>query len=277
MRKIYIAVISTVTVICVIFGIVWHFGDENFFGESEYSEYSISGSDAENAFPDFDSISAQIDTINLTIASGNVFTVKYKASIGEEPKINVENGTLVINQKHNKRTAWFGFTEKGDSLEITLPTEKTLKSIETVIAVGDIAINGIQAQNLDLESDVGDIYLEKCAFANTSIVDIVGDVDISNCELGDTSGESDVGDIDIKNCTFKNIELEASTGDVSVFVSHNLDGYSFDLNTDFGDIEVNEDESGNVYRRSDGNEFKIVITTDMGDIDLKYGEHKDNR
>ena len=243
MRKIYIAVISTVTAICVILGIVWHFGDENFFGESEYNEYSISGSDAENAFPDFDSISAQIDTINLTIASGNVFTVKYKASIGEEPKIYVENGTLVINQKHNKRTAWFGFTEKDDSLEITLPTEKTLKSIETVIAV----------------------------------VDIVGDVDISNCELGDTSGESDVGDIDIKNCTFKNIELEASTGDVSVFASHNLDGYSFDLNTDFGDIEVNEDESGNVYRRSDGNEFKIVITTDMGDIDLKYGEHKDNR
>ncbi len=305
MRKIYIAVISVVTVICVIIGAANYFNDGVFWGKDEYCEYSVSESDGGSGLARFDSISAQVGIMDVTVAAGDEFRLEYKVPAKSKPEIYVENGTLVVEQK-GQRERWFslgnGFKEHW--LVLTVPEENALNMVDVVSNVGDVSLSGISARDVKADCDVGDVKMEACVcdavfvesevgnidlkgcglgdfFAGTDTGDInvqdceaapaqfesdTGDICVERCELGDVTVSSDVGDVGVEDCVFGNVVIEAETGDVKVVAREGLDEYGLELITDVGSVEVGGERVKKKYMREGSGRFWIRVSTDIGGI-----------
>ena len=306
MRKIYIVVISIVTIVCVIIGTVNYFNGGVFWGEDEYCEYSVSESDGGSELAQFDSISAQTSVMDLTVVAGDEFRLEYKVPAKSKPEIYVEGGVLVVKQEGQKNGVFsFGNGLKGCRFVLTVPEGKALDRVDIVSDVGDVSLSGISAREVKAECDVGDLRMEECACDAVSVEGEVGDMDfvgcglgnfsavvdigdinveeceavpayfesdtgdicLERCEFGDVTGNSDVGDVKIADCAFGNVELEVSTGDVEIIADWERIGeYGFELSTDVGSVEVDGERMKGRYEKAGSGKGLVRVSVDVGGI-----------
>lgn len=306
MRRIYIAVISIVTIVCVIVGTVNYFNGGVFWGGDEYCEYSVSESDGGSELAQFDSISVQASVMDLTVVAGDEFRLEYKVPAKSKPEIYVEDRVLVVKQEGQKNGVFsFGSGLKERWLVLTVPEGKVLDRVDIVSDVGDVSLSGISAREVKAECDVGDLRMEECACDAVSVEGDVGDMDfvgcglgdfsavvdmgdiyveeceaapahfesdtgdicLERCEFGDVTGNSDVGDIKIADCAFGNVELEVSTGDVEIIADREGIGeYGFELSTDVGSVEVDGERMKKEYERVGSGKGLVRVSVDVGGI-----------
>lgn len=269
-RNVYLVLITIITVICIIAGTGYHlvrFGlsvAENLPSLGEFINAVSDQNDDENnsnhtkngnqnavssvqtTLDAFTSISADMSVVDLTIKSGDTFSIAYKASKKLVPEYKVENNCLTITQHSIIHNA-IG----GKKCLVTVTVADALTNVKLQTNVGDVDLSGLTIQTLDLGADVGDI-------------------DLKDCSLGTSTLEADVGDVDLKNNTFQSMNISNNVGDVSVISQEALSDYSIDLNTSIGDVTVNGKSCHRSYSQDGKSAQSLTISNDTGDIDLKY-------
>lgn len=255
-KNAYLITLVTVTVCCVIAGSCWHIFKWGFsfmesfmpfvFSESE-KEQPGSLSSKDTLLDEFTSISADVSMMDIDIVSGDEYSLSYSAHEKLAPKFEVKNSCLEITQKPAKN--FWG--RKTCSVTITVPGE--LSSVYLDMSAGDIDLNGITADRLDIDVSAGDL-------------------DISDCKLGDASVDASTGDIDFLNTEFDKLEIDASIGDIQVDAAEDLSDYKIKLDTSLGDVDVNGRDYKDCFFQNAGEDGRksLTIVTSTGDIELNY-------
>lgn len=238
-KTVYLAVITLITIGCVLFGFAN--GEVSFpFGIGN-SNYSIEESATLEAF---DRITVDAAVMDLIVKEGSTYELDYRGTKNLVMSYQVDNGALVVSQKKNGSM----IGNNSAVLTLTVPADTQLESVDIGIDVGDIDLKGMNVNAMDADLDVGDMTIEKTVFDEIVI-------------------DSDTGDIKLNNCSFVNLDISCDVGDVKVDSGMDISEYTYDLKTDVGEVEVNAAEYGRKYYK-EGEKGKIVIHGDVGDISV---------
>ena len=255
-KNIYLSIITLITIICIVAGTCFHllgFGVKmfsNFTSKNSYGKYSDTRTFDSS---DIDSLSLDMDVMDVTVKTGNDFSVSYTCDNKNlVPTIEVSGRTLNIVQHGDPN--WFHlFSSHSSHSEITVTVPKTCS-----------------LKMLTADSSVGDVYLENIQADECSFDLSVGDIDISNSRLGNIDISSSTGDVDLTDSVFENITVDTSVGDVDIDSANDLSSYSFDLDTSVGDISINDSNYGDHYDTDGINGKSISVDASTGDVDITY-------
>lgn len=259
-RSVWIAVITIITVCCVIGGTVYHIGRGiRFFGRGEMTRKNFD-------LEEFDVVKIDANLMDVTITPGNQFSLSYEYTDGLEPVYDVKSGTLTIKQKQYTRV---GFNNANCSLSLTIPQQEAMKAFDVHTALGNIYIEEIAASKCELKSNMGNCTLKDCSFDESDIETNMGEISVRDTSLGETELKNDMGEVEVDTCTFRDLSIKAAMGSVTVEAAHDLDGYDMDLETDMGDVKVNGQSEGTKYHQK-GKDGELEIDADMGSIRVTY-------
>lgn len=259
-KRVYLAIIWIITLICVIFGCMryTHSFSWNFWGEDNYEQVEDFDTSVKRTTKDqgekgehhyeqeFTNLIITCDTADVTIKTGKEFSCKYKISSNAEYSFDWKpdnEGTAYITQTNTKSG-----NNRGCSFVITIPSDVTLSSLMIENAVGDTKISGVHVNTV------------------SGIVD-VGDFEMKNANAENVVVDADTGDVEFEHVTFANLTVASAVGDCSV-EDVNLDNYNLELSADVGEIEVNDETYRTSYTRDNGQSQKIDITCLVGDIEI---------
>ena len=239
-RTIYLAVITLITIGCVLYG-VFRFSNRAIpfsLGNANYSTEESASLEA------FDRIAVDALVMDLIVKEGSDYSLDYRATENLVMAYKVENGKLIISQK--KKGSMIG--NNSAVLTLTVPADTQLERVDVGIDVGDVELKNLNADYIEADVDVGDITVEHAA-------------------LGQGVIESDTGDVKVKNSSFVQLDISSDVGDVDVESSIDISDYSYDLKTDVGEVEVYTSDYGKKYIK-DGKNGKVYIRADVGDISV---------
>ncbi|MCL1914557.1 MAG: DUF4097 domain-containing protein [Eubacteriaceae bacterium] len=109
---------------------------------------------------------------------------------------------------------------------------------------GDSHFADINAETFECVSNSGSISLERCEVLDITIRNTFGDTIANNLASGMAEIEARSGNVDIVGDMEGQTTITSMFGDVKISLAKPMDDYSYDINTDFGDIAIGSDRFG---------------------------------
>lgn len=282
MRKAYLTIIWIVTVICIIGGTIYHVGGlVNFVGNSIFNStdqgskwysHMVSGKCEINTKCDRVAIEADGNSMDFTLKKGDSWSAEYESVESLKPQIDVteENGVakLKISQPDVKGRPVNG-RNLNCSLTITMPENVSVTDFSMDMDLGDVDINDIKADVLDMTLDLGDLDIKNCNVATLTANLDLGDVTVENTDLKKTDVESSLGDVNITDCEFDDMTVTADMGDIDIKSAKSLEEYMIDADVDMGKVRVNKKSCGDDYSQS-GKGGSLTVDVSMGDVAIAW-------
>lgn len=269
-RKIYLGIIYSITAFCMIIGACFHIFNfidnsvfNNFFGKFSSSGTQVQYEETLNSFSHMD---LDLSVMSVTISEGDSYHISYNCPEKYVPDYEVKNDTLYVTQEDLPLTGISNNNRKC-SITITVPAN-TLSNLTGQMDVGDVQIENMTVGTLDVSADVGDIDIANVTAETCLIQADVGDICLKNIDMKTGTIEANIGDIEVNDTSFTSLEILADLGDVDVLDVISLEDYRLELETDLGDVSVdNRDYKREYFSKGTGNNLlKIEVST--GDIDV---------
>lgn len=252
-RKIYLGIVTLITVICIIFGAMYHLGTWARYTGEEYYEIENLPMTKEQ-ISDFEKIRADIEIMDICIMSGNDYMVEYECNQERlVPQYEVKNGVLVITQKTYKGIV--NSTDNKCKMYVEIPNDIQLKDIYINSSVGDVTVEDVMAQNIEAVMEVGN-------------------ADINDTDFNDIYVTTQVGNVSVIECSFENLEVECEVGDAKLLSDESMSEYDMSFITSIGDVTINGDNQKKEYEVIKGGKKQMTIKTDVGNIDVTYPKNK---
>lgn len=261
-KNIYLIVLTIVTIVCIVIGILnWTSGFSGWFRSEE--DYEDAGSMTIVDSEAFDSMDLDIDVGDLEIVAGDSYQIQYNYPKKSEPKVEVENGKLIITQKQKIKRHYY----QEHKIIITVPKDLEMKSLDLNMDMGGVELANVYAKDLIIEADMGSVDIADSQFKVIDINADMGAITLDNVVFSQGSCDADMGSIELTRasfekivCTadmgsididgsFEDIEADCSMGSITITTTGDLDKISFDLSADMGDVTVNGKDQGNKYVR----------------------------
>lgn len=220
------------------------------------------------------------------------------------PSWEVSDGTLCLSQKDGAVIQGLYFFSPNNAsapsrpfVRIYVPEQMTFSDIRIYNDYGDLNMDHISSETLDLRLDYGDLDMTGCRFGDAEIFAGSGDIKINQTEADSLILENSYGDSTLKNVTAAAADLTAGNGDLYLEISgletlsgvneygdttfvldSPLSAFTFDLLTEYGEISLpgsasgrllSDDSNGMSYTSDGDSRQKIQFTAESGDIFLR--------
>lgn len=273
-KNIWMAVLTVITVCCVIGGTFYHagiFGLQDRFHFRDDKTINVS-TDLEA----FCAIDVDADMMDLSIEKGDRFYIDGKYTDVLQFEYEVKDKTLYIKGKTVRKAFLRGNGNYKCNITLTVPENTTMDSMEIKLAMGNINVENITSIDCKALTNMGNCIFEKCSFGEADIDTNMGEITIKDTDLGESEIDNNMGSIKMERCIFQDLDVDNSMGEISIDINQNIDEYQIDLKAEMGDVRVNGQSEGTKYRQS-GNNGKLTASTSMGSVTLDYytGGRKD--
>lgn len=276
-KTLYLTVLSIVTVLCIIFGTIYHLtgwlgSGINFdlFHNNSSSKLDYNRITYSEDLDSFNTINIDASVMDITIEIGDNYHLTYDCVSFLAPEINVKNDTLTLTQPSVPR---FGGSNNRCEMTLTIPSGAVLNNATIEADVGNITITDISMGYIELQADVGEISLNSCDFNNSDIEADIGNLKINSCNLGKAEINADMGNINMTSCDFTDIEVSNDMGNISLSTDMDLSGYSMDIATELGNLTINGENHKRHYNQSAADSpdtYRLIIENEAGNIDVNY-------
>ncbi len=235
-------------------------------------------------------IDVETKIIDIKSTTDSEIRIDYYASENETWAFDLSDGILNITQRDPDGIRfWFNFSyAPRDERTLTVYIPKTyafdvsiksntgdiyftgfdqLKDVDISTNTGDLVIDLLTADLMNLSSDTGDIVAGELNIeSKTMIHTSTGDVELVDSASSELDIKVSTGDIDITNIDAEKIDLDSDTGSITV-AGVDLDGRSVYLDTDTGRVNFKGQSQGDEFNLTlDDANFYINASTDTGNV-----------
>ena len=225
----------------------------------------------------------------ITESSENRTILKCENVVRESLKVD-DSGELNIKYDPDfLQIIDFDNIEANDDIVFTLCLpEKRYKEINAELALGNIYIESVNADNIHIENSAGDTDINRCNADEISIESALGNLNINgltadsatikcstgnNVEISDSNMKNvdldcDVGNVIFENCRMSKLKADVDSGDVT-FRSAQISKEA-DIDINYGDVEI-ELTNGkySVDARADVGDVMVSGTNSSGGVPVK--------
>ena len=226
---------------------------------------------------DFDKINIKTNTIDIKIAQSDdkncYIAYNLKKEKGEVPAVyEVSGGEFKLRQKSNHVTinvdlsglaAILSGTQdyvRQNQFVLYLPKDKQISTAEFDTEDGDISIDGLISDKMDIAVDAGDIKLENAELQSGKITSSDGDIVVKNTNLKGMALTDNYGDVKCNDGSFEDIAVKLNDGDLKL-QNTKLTG-NIKIDSDYGDVKV--------IGFDDWNDILVSAKTSYGDVSVNH-------
>lgn len=226
---------------------------------------------------DFDKINIKTNTIDIKIAQSDdkncYIAYNLKKEKGEGPAVyEVSGGEFKLRQKSNHVTinvdlsglaAILSGTQdyvRQNQFVLYLPKDKKISEAEFDTEDGDISIDGLKSDKMDIAVDAGDIKLENAELQSGKITSYDGDIVVKNTNLKGMALTDNYGDVKCNDGSFEDIAVKLNDGDLKL-QNTKLTG-NIKINSGYGDVKV--------IGFDDWNDILVSARTSYGDVSVNH-------
>lgn len=264
-RKIYLLIITMVTVICIIGGTLYHVG--RIFTGGLFSWFYFpksSGVSFKEELSGIKNISISMDAMEVRFEEGESLSYNYEGPENLAPMVNVSGDTLSfenhrrinLNKEINDKTA----------LVIYVPEEMRFNDVSISLDFGNIQIKKLICANLDIEADAGNIEIYESKFQKSDIEAALGNVETYDTFLGDADISCDMGNVVLRDADINSLDISNDLGNTEVYLLGKESDYEFSLSVDLGALTFNGKKYSSSYDSEGDGRKPVSIENDMGNI-----------
>lgn len=209
----------------------------------------------------FRHLEIDIDLGDITIKRGNELKLFTEHLDSDDYELTQSGDTLkLVAHKENFHFLSINLSNPDYHYILTIPEDIKLESLTLESAMGDIVVDQINANDID-------------------IIQSLGDVSFYDVECETMTVEQKMGDVEYEGKGQGNMKIDNSMGDITVKIRDNADFYSYDLSTSMGSIETDKEEkegaSQNIADHPRNAKYQLTMDCSMGDIELEFGNDFD--
>lgn len=204
---------------------------------------------------------------NVTITSGDGFTLFTELDEGESLSCSQDGGTLHITGK------LAGANTEGD-ISITVPGWTQLSSVSVKTDIGNIYLSDIpQIGEAELETSMGDISVsnsDETGYGALRCRSDLGNISVSSVRAASTLDcRCNAGSIDVMEFCAKETVLQTDMGSITAVAVGAREEYEMDLSVDLGRVSVDGQQRLNHYTTG-GSTYLLTAKADAGDITVDF-------
>ncbi len=201
--------------------------------------------------------------VKLEFSTSEQSVIEYSDSNAIKTDIRVENNTLKISRRDNRK--WYEhigiYFGGAKPITVYLPVpEGKYKSLTLKTVSGSINVNSFSFDSINLSSTSGDIKFFGECDGDFSVKTVSGDIDINHLVCGITN---------------RNVKFNASSTSGDIYLGALISGNA-SLKTVSGDIELDKIDAVNITAKTTSGDIegsitapkKIIAKTVSGDIDV---------
>ena len=230
--KIYITVITLVTIAAILFGLGIHvFRNDGFLSfkneEHMQEEVKLDGT--------VTTLAIDVDAAEIIISKGSACKVSYDMPKSLKPEIELKGGKLSVSGKAKRnRISNLGINEKSE-IRIELPMDTDLEKVFIRTDFGNVNMEGIDADTYDIETDAGNVELKDFSAKEMKISCDAGNIEMKKGKVDELIASVDAGNVEIDDSTIDLVDIETDAGNIEI-TNATVNGGK--CTTDLGNIEL---------------------------------------
>ncbi|NLL76296.1 MAG: DUF4097 domain-containing protein [Clostridiales bacterium] len=233
----------------------WMFFGFNGLGDSSsYVNSLVTVYIPENAA--LDSISVSNECGNIELCSLNASSVFLFDDYGDVALTDINSPSISLDVNSG-------------NLQMSNITTDTLSSN---LDYGDFRMKQVTVNgNADITMESGSLYMGEIFVQTLKAESEYGDITAETLSAGDVYFSLESGSCELKDFVFDSVNASSDYGNVTLNVTAPVGDYSYDLYTDYGTVEIDDQDMGTKYKSlSSSNSAKhINVSCESGDIKIK--------
>ena len=260
----YIAISFAIFLIAsIIFGIasfVFELG-RSFISPDENISEAMQGTKFENV--DITKLDIEIGASNLTIKQGESLAVETN---NKDIEIEQNEGILHIKQKNTK---WHINKEPKSTLILYIPEEVEIKNAIIQMGAGNITIENLNTDSLDLQLGAGKTEINDLIVNNNCNIDGgAGAIIIKNSKINNLDFDLGVGEVNLEAGLTGRSEIDAGVGSLKLNLLGEKEQYKIHAEKGIGQITIDGKDIKNDTTVGEGENY-IDIDGGIGEIIIK--------
>lgn len=225
---------------------------------------------------DIDGLAA--DSFDVEIVTGDSYTVTYPVSKTDwvgKTKCTLENGVLKLSVEQGTRQIFvMDFLSFSDNtIKITVPEGVSLETVDASLAAGDMKLEDIQADNLNLSLDYGSVSISNSIFSKSNVVLLCGDLECKQVTAEELKFDLSYGSMEALEMDIKKLDGSMDCGDLELNLLKTVKEYDIDISADYGDLNISGEEKGRQYQSVYGTTDNCIhIVSGYGDVAVNFAD-----
>lgn len=207
---------------------------------------------------------------DIEILPSDHYALEVKSFDTKDISYSVKDGTLTVETKNavdNAITIGFG-SFHSPTITVYIPRDAKLSTIDLDASFGDISLEQLTTQQLNLLVSHGDVSFEKIVAETTEITQSFGDLTFQEFTSSSLIVENEHGDIDIDGELNGKSTITSSFGDIDLALLNKESDLGLNLNSSFGEITVNDTSMEGDFSQSHEGNNQLEVSITHGDLDL---------
>ncbi len=245
----------------------------------------ISAFSQENMVGDVRELDIRIDFGEITITEGKEFMVEAENLYDEDSlETYVSDGVWVIKQT-NSSFDLFGYkipisfgigVYRSPSIRITVPKGFHSENIKVFIDAGRLKAKNLSSDKGSFTVKAGSLEIDGIVIEeeSTYFVD-AGNINLKGADIKNIKVGCDVGAVFIEGAVTGDNEIGCEVGIIRLDLEDNMDFYSFDIDSDLGNVIINNRTYNNkrIKNNSTRNKGSFLINVDVGNVTMDFNEY----
>ena len=161
---------------------------------------------------------------------------------------------------------------KQKNITLYLPNDTVLTKLNIDSFAGDIQIQGIDCESVNVSADYGNVSLSKLKNSSAKIFvsGSAGNTKITGCDYASCSINKKIGNIDadLTKKEGQSTVLDTWCGDVTVTSPLPVSCYKLNLSTNFGKVETDRKSFGKKHKENGSSASRISSNLFLGDVSI---------
>ncbi|MEG0260048.1 MAG: DUF4097 family beta strand repeat-containing protein [Lysinibacillus sp.] len=218
----------------------------------------------------FTSINIVNDYGDIEILQSDSYALEIKSIATTDITYEVKDGTLTVKAKKlREKPLTIGvWQSEFPSIKVYIPKDAKLANIVLETSFGDVKMQQLNYEQLNLFADYGDIAFKNITAGQTEITQDFGDMALQQFSSDSLVAKSEYGDIAIDGTLNGKTTITSNLGDVDLQLLNKYSDLGFELNTDLGDITLNGKDFGSKHSQVHKGDNQLDVSLSLGELDL---------
>lgn len=248
----------------------FHVGGVSVFEDTSDMEFD-EGKNMEFAAGDIKNLDIELAAGTFEIVEGDEDKIVIRSA--KKIKVSQSGNTLKIDTGKTVKVHFFGISDEGNHVEITLPKGKEFHKIDLEIGAGTMNVDTLVSEDLELEIGAGEIIVDELACEKAKISVGAGKAVVDSGAAEELDLDVGMGEIWYAGSLAGDLDADCGMGNMDVRLDSKEEDYNYKIDVGMGNITVGNASYGGMAQSKDiDNDADADMDLDcgMGNIKIHF-------
>ncbi len=247
-----------------------HVGGMNVFEDTANLEFD-SAKEMKFSADSFENLDLELTAGTFEIVEGD----SDKIIVRSAKKINMAQSgkTLIVDTDRGVKVHFFGISDEGHHVEITLPKDKEFRKMDIEIGAGQLEADSLIAEDIEMQIGAGSIIVDTFTCEKAKISVGAGESIIKEGLAGKLDLDVGFGDLQYDGSLSGDLDADCGMGNMDICLDGKEEDFNYQIDVGMGDISVGNNSYGGMVQSKDIDhdaEADMDLDCGMGSIKIKF-------